>query len=109
MAPVHVHRSTTEMVSSVKQSATRAFVTVPVLLARGYEMVLAVSRDSSKQELLKAHTFLSKPLPKKGHGDVEVASEVQVQRESKSLQSTREQHDSNLCGPRSWKTGPSRL
>ena len=90
MAPVHVHRSTTEMVSSVKQSATRAFVTVLVLLARGYDLVLAVSRDSSKQELLKAHTSLSKPLPKNGHGDVEVASEVQVQRESKSLQSTRE-------------------
>ena len=109
MARVHVHRSTTEMVSSVKQSAIRASVAVLVLLAKGYELVLAVSRDSSKQELLKAHTFLSKPLPKKGHGDVEVASEVQVQRESKSLQSAREQHDSNLCGPRSWKTGPSRL
>lgn len=58
MARVHVHRDPTEMVASVKQSATRAFVAVLALLAKSYEVVLAVSRDSSEQELLKAYRKL---------------------------------------------------
>ena len=48
MARVHVHPGTTRMVASVKQSATRAFVAVLALLAKSYEVVLAVGRDSSE-------------------------------------------------------------
>ena len=67
MARVHVHRDPTKMVASVKQSATRAFVAVLALLAKSYEVVLAVSRDSSEQELLKAYRKLAlKVRPDKG-------------------------------------------
>ena len=67
MARVRVHRGTTKMVASVKQSATRAFVAVLVLLAKSYELVLAVSRDSSEQELLRAYRKLAlKVRPDKG-------------------------------------------
>ena len=62
-----MHPSTTRMVASVKQSATRAFVAVLALLAKSYEVVLAVGRDSSEQELLKAYRRLSlKVRPDKG-------------------------------------------
>ena len=43
------------MVSSVQQIATRAFVSVLVVLARSYDVALAVSRDSSAEDLLKAY------------------------------------------------------
>ena len=46
------------MVSSVQQIATRAFVSVLVVLARSYDVALAVSRDSSAEDLLKAHRML---------------------------------------------------
>ena len=44
------------MVSSVQQIATRAFVSVLVVLARSYDVALAVSRDSSAEDLLKAYS-----------------------------------------------------
>ena len=46
------------MVSSVQQIATRAFVSVLVVLARSYDVALAVSRDSSAEDLLKAYRRL---------------------------------------------------
>jgi len=36
-------------------AATRAFVTVLLLLARRYELVLEVNRDSSPERLVKAY------------------------------------------------------
>ena len=87
MARVHVHPGTTRMVASVKQSATRAFVAVLALLAKSYEVVLAVGRDSSEQELLKAYRRLSlKVRPDKG-GRV---------RDQRTLQEARERWETVL-------------
>ena len=52
---------------SARESATRAFVSVLLLLARSYELVLAINRNSSERELLKAYRkLLLKVHPDKG-------------------------------------------
>ena len=47
------------------RQVTRAFVKVLLALARSYEVVLAVTRDSTAPELLKAY----KKVVKKAHPD----------------------------------------
>ena len=55
------------MGQSARDSATRAFVSVLLLLARSYELVLAINRDSSEPELFKAYRkLLPKVHPDKG-------------------------------------------
>ena len=46
------------MGQSARDSATRAFVSVLLLLARSYELVLAINRDSSEPELFRAYREL---------------------------------------------------
>ena len=43
------------MPASKLGAATRAFVTVLLLLARSYDLALTVNRDSSPEQLVKAY------------------------------------------------------
>ena len=55
------------MGQSARDSATRAFASVLLLLARSYELVLAINWDSSEPELFKAYRkLLLKVHPDKG-------------------------------------------
>ena len=55
------------MAVGVRQQASRAFVAVLLLLARTYNLILTVNRDSSTEELLKAYRkLLLKTRPDKG-------------------------------------------
>ena len=55
------------MGQSARESATRAFVSVLLLLARSCELALAINRNSSEPELLKAYRkLLLKVHPDKG-------------------------------------------
>ena len=55
------------MPSSALAVATRAFVTVLLLLARQYELALDINRDSPAERLLKAYKkVLLKTHPDKG-------------------------------------------
>ena len=59
-------------------AATRAFVVVLLVLARSYELILAVNRDSSREQLLKAYRkVLLKVHPDKG-GKKEDAQTLQA-------------------------------
>ena len=67
-------------VSSVG-AATRAFVAVLLLLARRYELLLEVNRDSSPERVVKAYKkLLLKVHPDKG-GRKEDAQNLQAARE----------------------------
>ena len=66
------------MPASALAAATRAFVSVLLLLARRYELYLAVNRDSSQQDLLKAYRkVVLKVHPDKG-GKKEDAQKLQA-------------------------------
>ena len=55
------------MPSSALATATRAFVTVLLVLAREYELALEINRDSPAEELVKAYKkVLLKTHPDKG-------------------------------------------
>ena len=63
-------------------AAARAFVAVLLLLARRYELVLEVNRDSSPERLLKAYRkVLLKAHPDKGGSKVD-AQKLQAAKES---------------------------
>ena len=69
------------MAPSRLQAATQTFVAVLLLLARRYELVLEVNRDSSPERLVKAYKkVLLKVHPDKG-GKKEDAQNLQAARE----------------------------
>ena len=81
------------MPSRTPRQVTRAFVKVLLALARSYEVVLAVTRDSTAAELLKAY----KKVVKKTHPD-----KGGVAADFRRLQAARGEWEACLKSPPQW-------